>query len=69
VTPKGGHLGWVAGDEAPFGCPWTDPVVMEYLEHLHNQGDEKSTNATYHSNELSGIDQPSDSPVTVHIQQ
>ncbi|KAF6153705.1 hypothetical protein GIB67_000938 [Kingdonia uniflora] len=34
VTPKGGHLGWVAGDEAPFGAPWTDPLVMEFLEHL-----------------------------------
>ncbi|XP_076927679.1 embryogenesis-associated protein EMB8-like [Bidens hawaiensis] len=34
VTPEGGHLGWVAGDEAPFGCPWTDPVVMDFLEYL-----------------------------------
>ncbi|KAG9452599.1 hypothetical protein H6P81_005503 [Aristolochia fimbriata] len=34
VTPKGGHLGWIAGDEAPFGAPWTDPVVMEFLEHI-----------------------------------
>ncbi|KAK4489235.1 hypothetical protein RD792_005031 [Penstemon davidsonii] len=34
VTPKGGHLGWVAGSEAPFGAPWTDSVVMEFLEHL-----------------------------------
>lgn len=34
VTPKGGHLGWVAGPEAPFGAPWTDPLVMDYLEHL-----------------------------------
>ena len=34
VTPKGGHLAWVAGDEAPFGAPWTDHVVMEFLEHL-----------------------------------
>ncbi|XP_020590731.1 embryogenesis-associated protein EMB8 [Phalaenopsis equestris] len=38
VTPKGGHLGWVAGEEAPFGAPWTDSVVMEFLEHLHNEG-------------------------------
>ncbi|KAK1258391.1 Embryogenesis-associated protein EMB8 [Acorus gramineus] len=36
VTPEGGHLGWVAGDEAPFGAPWTDPVVMEFLEHLES---------------------------------
>ncbi|XP_051145746.1 embryogenesis-associated protein EMB8 [Andrographis paniculata] len=34
VTPKGGHLGWVAGGEAPRGAPWTDPVVMNFLEHL-----------------------------------
>lgn len=34
VTPKGGHLGWVAGAEAPLGAPWTDPVVMDFLEYL-----------------------------------
>uniref|UniRef100_A0A5B7C7H0 AB hydrolase-1 domain-containing protein n=1 Tax=Davidia involucrata TaxID=16924 RepID=A0A5B7C7H0_DAVIN len=34
VTPKGGHLGWVSGVEAPRGAPWTDPVVMDFLEHL-----------------------------------
>nr|XP_043607339.1 embryogenesis-associated protein EMB8-like [Erigeron canadensis] len=34
VTPKGGHLGWIAGDEAPFGAPWTDRVVMDFLEYL-----------------------------------
>lgn len=34
VTPKGGHLGWVAGAEAPYGAPWTDPIVMDYLQHL-----------------------------------
>jgi hypothetical protein len=26
----------VAGNEAPFGCPWTDPLVMQYLEALEN---------------------------------
>lgn len=36
VTPKGGHLGWVAGTEAPCGAPWTDPLVMDFLEHLEN---------------------------------
>lgn len=36
VTPKGGHLGWVAGPETPFGAPWTDSVVMEFLEYLQN---------------------------------
>ncbi|XVE58153.1 hypothetical protein DITRI_Ditri04bG0147400 [Diplodiscus trichospermus] len=34
VTPKGGHLGWVAGAEAPLGAPWTDPVVMDFLDFL-----------------------------------
>ncbi|KAI3453321.1 hypothetical protein Pfo_009984 [Paulownia fortunei] len=34
VTPKGGHLGWVAGGGAPLGAPWTDPIVMDFLEHL-----------------------------------
>lgn len=34
VTPKGGHLGWVAGAEAPLGAPWTDPIVMDFLQHL-----------------------------------
>ncbi|KAJ8768429.1 hypothetical protein K2173_021582 [Erythroxylum novogranatense] len=33
VTPKGGHLGWIAA-EAPLGAPWTDLVVMDFLEHL-----------------------------------
>ncbi|XP_009762643.1 embryogenesis-associated protein EMB8 [Nicotiana tabacum] len=36
VTPKGGHLGWVAGSEAPRGCPWTDPHVMDFLEHIEH---------------------------------
>ncbi|KAL3645512.1 hypothetical protein CASFOL_010692 [Castilleja foliolosa] len=36
VTPKGGHLGWVAGGEAPFGAPWSDPIVMDFLEHLES---------------------------------
>ncbi|KZV45954.1 hypothetical protein F511_10644 [Dorcoceras hygrometricum] len=38
VTPKGGHLGWIAGREAPFGAPWTDPVVMDFLEYLEQSG-------------------------------
>ncbi|XP_054825459.1 embryogenesis-associated protein EMB8-like isoform X1 [Prosopis cineraria] len=36
VTPKGGHLGWVAGDDAPFGSPWPDPLVIDFLEHLES---------------------------------
>ncbi|XVF12876.1 hypothetical protein REPUB_Repub08aG0157700 [Reevesia pubescens] len=41
VTPKGGHLGWVAGAKAPLGAPWTDPVVMDFLEHLE-RGESKT---------------------------
>lgn len=37
VTPQGGHLGWVAGEGAPIGAPWTDPVVMEFLEHVDEE--------------------------------
>lgn len=38
VTPKGGHLGWVAGADAPRGAPWTDPLVMDFLQHLEKPG-------------------------------
>lgn len=33
----------MAGDEAPFGAPWTDTVVMEYLEHLEKQKTESTS--------------------------
>ncbi|XP_057967434.1 embryogenesis-associated protein EMB8-like [Malania oleifera] len=36
ITPKGGHLGWVAGAKAPRGSPWTDPVVMNFLSYLES---------------------------------
>ena len=36
VTPKGGHLGWIAGSEAPLGAPWTDSIVMDFLEYLRS---------------------------------
>lgn len=44
VTPKGGHLGWVAGVEAPLGASWTDPIVMDFLEHLETVGNSKDVN-------------------------
>lgn len=44
VTPKGGHLGWVAGAEAPRGAPWTDPIVMDFLEYLE-RGSSKSASS------------------------
>ena len=37
MTPKGGHLGWVAGDEAPLGAPWTDPLVMDFIQYLESE--------------------------------
>ncbi|KAK9716713.1 hypothetical protein RND81_06G252500 [Saponaria officinalis] len=43
VTPKGGHLGWVAGNEAPFGAPWTDPFVINFLEYLEKRSSEVSS--------------------------
>ncbi|XP_062146653.1 embryogenesis-associated protein EMB8 [Alnus glutinosa] len=46
VTPKGGHLGWVAGVEAPRGAPWTDPVVMDYLEHLERGASKSLTSSS-----------------------
>ncbi|GMH09580.1 hypothetical protein Nepgr_011421 [Nepenthes gracilis] len=46
VTPGGGHLGWVAGGEAPFGAPWTDPFVIDFLEHLERSSSETSSSST-----------------------
>lgn len=31
-TESGGHLGWSAGAEAPFGAPWPDEGAMQFLE-------------------------------------
>lgn len=45
VTPNGGHLGWVAGDQAPIGAPWTDPVVIDFLEHLE-RGESKAISSS-----------------------
>ncbi|MFS8029732.1 hypothetical protein Hanom_Chr17g01525741 [Helianthus anomalus] len=53
VTPKGGHLGWVAGENAPQGCPWTDPMVMDFLQHLEN---EKSGTRQGTGNVLQSVD-------------
>ena len=67
VTPQGGHLGWVAGDEAPFGCPWTDPIVMEYLEYLENEKDSSTKNNI--SYEQQGVSEESVPHLTVHGQR
>ncbi|KAL6633875.1 hypothetical protein ACP70R_026546 [Stipagrostis hirtigluma subsp. patula] len=67
VTPQGGHLGWVAGDEAPFGCPWTDPIIMEYLEYLQNEKNSSTTNNI--SNEQQSVPQTSVPHLTVHVQR
>ncbi|GKB80092.1 hypothetical protein Tco_0946987, partial [Tanacetum coccineum] len=37
VTPKGGHLRWVAGENAPLRYPWTDPLFMDFLQDLENK--------------------------------
>ncbi|KAM0934411.1 putative alcohol O-acetyltransferase [Dioscorea sansibarensis] len=65
VTPQGGHLGWVAGDEAPFGAPWTDEVVMEFLEHLEKKGTENAK--SWHPMKVDGIQQLEPS-ISVHRQ-
>jgi hypothetical protein len=31
-TETGGHLGWTAGAEAPFGSPWPDVGAMQFIE-------------------------------------
>lgn len=46
VTPKGGHLGWVAGDEAPLGAPWTNPLVMDFLQYLERGAVESPKTST-----------------------
>ena len=32
TTPRGGHLGWVAGVGGLRGAPWTDTLVVEYVQ-------------------------------------
>ena len=32
TTPRGGHLGWVAGAGGLMGAPWTDTLVVEYVQ-------------------------------------
>ena len=52
VTPKGGRLGWVAGDEAPRGDPWTDPLMMDFLQNLEcNAGSHTSSSNSSRPNE------------------
>eukprot|EP00252_Welwitschia_mirabilis_P001173 TRINITY_DN11092_c0_g1_i1.p1 TRINITY_DN11092_c0_g1~~TRINITY_DN11092_c0_g1_i1.p1 ORF type:complete len:464 (-),score=44.44 TRINITY_DN11092_c0_g1_i1:233-1624(-) len=53
VTPYGGHLGWVSGAEAPFGAPWPDPLVIEFLEVL-----EKGYAREIPKSEMNGLHSP-----------
>lgn len=53
MTPKGGHLGWVAGGEAPIGAPWTDTIVMEFLRHLE-RGEASKLHASSIKSEATG---------------
>lgn len=64
VTPQGGHLGWIAGDEAPFGAPWTDPVVMEFLEHVDKET-KTDTEVECFPDQLDGFQHSSSLPVQV----
>lgn len=45
VTPKGGHLGWVAGPGAPLGAPWTDPFVIDFLVYLETHTSKASASS------------------------
>ena len=46
-TESGGHLGWSAGEEAPFGAPWPDIGAMQFFEavraeaHVQAEDDER----------------------------
>jgi predicted alpha/beta-fold hydrolase len=44
-TSGGGHLGWSAGKEAPFGAPWPDIGAMQFFEAVRagvaNRAEEK----------------------------
>lgn len=35
-TESGGHLGWTAGEEAPFGSPWPDLGAIQFLNALRD---------------------------------
>lgn len=65
VTPQGGHLGWVAGDEIPFGAPWTDHVVMEFLEYVNEENVQKAEAGQFDELDAS---QQSPSSVSIRVQ-
>lgn len=37
VTPNGGHLGWISGETAPFGAPWTDSLCADFLNSMKQE--------------------------------
>ena len=37
-TESGGHLGWTAGSEAPFGSPWPDAGAMQFFRGVQTRG-------------------------------
>ncbi|KAL8138897.1 hypothetical protein V2J09_004898 [Rumex salicifolius] len=55
VTPKGGHLGWVAGDGGPVGAPWTDPFVIDFLQHQQRRRSSQASSS-------------SDQPIDLHTE-
>ncbi|GJV12261.1 RNA-directed DNA polymerase, eukaryota, partial [Tanacetum coccineum] len=40
TEPNYVHLGWVAGENAPLGCPWTDPMFMDFLQDIRSKVDD-----------------------------
>ena len=42
-TERGGHLGWTAGNEAPFGAPWPDALAISFFEAVRTENTTTST--------------------------
>lgn len=50
-TETGGHLGWTAGSEAPWGAPWPDQVAMEFFDSiLLDLSSNRTTTGTKYNN-------------------
>lgn len=46
VTPSGGHLGWIAGEGAPFNAPWSDLASMEWIKSVLQQLEARENGAS-----------------------
>ncbi|GIL67640.1 hypothetical protein Vafri_20979 [Volvox africanus] len=56
TTLTGGHLGWVAGPDAPFGAPWTDKVMFEWLNSVVSELMQADLQATHGSQMVNVMD-------------